>query len=362
MRIILNKIGSVTRNMRLNREVTLSDEIEAVEGSVLACRVLNEKSVYNQLEDVHGRMITLHKGDLIAGALGHRNALHGYEGVIPASVKVGDTLNLLNLGGVIGECKSYNSSVGPPFQLEVLGQIQLFPMFQSRVGQPANIRSSAIAPRPDAPSVPVVYVAGTCMNSGKTAAACSLVQTLTRAGYRVGGAKLTGVSLMRDVLSMKDYGAHTGFDFTDAGYVSSGPATAPTITRTIFSALATEKIDIVVAEMGDGLLGEYGVSAILDEPDLRSLSTVFVLCANDPVGVFGGVRLLKEAYSLDVDVVCGPATDNRVGVRYVEDKLSIPAINARSDADRLGELVRGLVEKRRPVPRTGAPGPAGVLG
>ena len=32
-------------------------------------------------------MIVLHEGDVIAGVLGHRNALHGYTGVVPDSVR-----------------------------------------------------------------------------------------------------------------------------------------------------------------------------------------------------------------------------------------------------------------------------------
>ena len=58
------------------------------------------------------------------------------------------------------------------------------------------------------------------MNAGKTAAACAMrAGVLSRAGYRVGGAKLTGVSLMRDTLAMRDYGAEVALDFTDAGIV-----------------------------------------------------------------------------------------------------------------------------------------------
>ena len=39
----------------------------------------------------------------------------------------------------------------------------------------------------------------------------------------------------------------------------------------------------------------------------------------------------------------GPVTDNFVGVNYVEQNIKVPAINARTDGDRLGELVRRKV-------------------
>src|SRR6476469_303887 len=176
MRIHLDKIASVTRNLRLGRQVTLTQEIEARHGAVIVGRIRGEKNVYNQLEDVHGRLSVLHDGDVIAGALGHRNALQGYEGVLPDSVKSGDSLHLLNVGGVIGTAVSGSPDVGAPFEVEVLGQVLLFPEFGSRVGQRASIESAAVQEDGNAPQVPVIYIAGTCMNAGKTHAACALVR------------------------------------------------------------------------------------------------------------------------------------------------------------------------------------------
>jgi len=336
MRIHLDKISSVTRSLQLGRWVTLTPEIEAREGAVVAGRVIGEKSVYNQLEDVHGRMSIVHDGDIIVGALGHRNALHGYEGVMPETVKTGDVLHLLNLGGVIGQCVSSNPDVGSPFQVEILGQVLLFNQFGSRVGQRATIQSGAVKGKPGQKPVPVIFVAGTCMNSGKTHAACALVRHFSRAGYRVGAAKLTGVSLLRDILAMRDYGAEAVLDFTDAGVACTGREGAAITARLLFSELASRNVDLIVAETGDGIMGDYGVQDVLADPELKPWAAAHVLCANDPVGVAGGVRDLQENYGIKVDVVTGPATDNRVGVRFVES-LGLPAFNARTSPKALGQ-------------------------
>ena len=342
MRIHLDKIASVTRNLGLGRWVTLGPEIEAREGAVIAGRIRGEKTLYNELEDVHGRMSVLHDGDIVVGALGHRNAIQGYEGVLPTKVEPGDLLHLLNLGGVMGHCVSSNPRVGAPFEVEVLGQVLTFPQFGSRLGQPAFIQSGAVEGKPQAAPVPVVFVVGTCMNAGKTLAACVLVRAFTQAGFKVGGAKLTGVSLMRDILAMQDYGAEAILDFTDAGVTCSGPATAPGAAHKIFSELADRGVDLIIAETGDGIMGEYGVQAILADPALRAWGAAYVLCANDPVGVEGGVRNLRDAYGIEVDVVAGPATDNRVGGRFVAT-LGLPAHNARTQARELGALVLAKV-------------------
>lgn len=343
MRIQVDKIASVTRRIGLDRALTLSSRIDAVPGSVVAARVLNDKAAYNTLEDVFGRLNRVNSGDLIVGALGHRNALHGYEGVMPGAVSPGQRLQLLNLGGVIGECVSHNPEVGPPFELEILGQVMVYPEFQSRRGVPARVSDHAVAIGDGLPDCPVIYVAGTCMNAGKTAAAVKLIKGLRQAGLRVAGTKLTGISAMRDILEMRDYGAEWVLDFTDAGAVGTDAGNAAGLTRHVFSALGGCRPDVIVAETGDGVMGEYGVQSIFDDPELRALAAAFVFCANDPVGVRGGVDYLRTRFDVDVDVITGPATDNQVGLRFIRDSVGIPAHNARLDAEGLLACVQGLL-------------------
>ena len=71
----------------------VGDEIVSAEGYVLAVRVLEDKSTYNTVEDVTGRMLALRGGDVLAGVLGTRRALRGYAGVVPTHLSVGDTID-----------------------------------------------------------------------------------------------------------------------------------------------------------------------------------------------------------------------------------------------------------------------------
>jgi len=50
---------------------------------VLVVEILNNKSTYNTLELTSGRMAKVARGDVMVGALGHRQALFGYSGHIP---------------------------------------------------------------------------------------------------------------------------------------------------------------------------------------------------------------------------------------------------------------------------------------
>ncbi len=341
MRIEADKIASVTRNLRLGRSLTLTSNVEAVPGAVIAGRILNDKARYNKIEDVFGRMNAVIAGDIVVGALGKRNALRGYAGRVPETVAPGNRLNLLNLGGVIGTCLSHNPGVGPPFELEVLGQVLSYPVFGSRVARPARVAAISLPATTALPACPVVYVIGSCMNCGKTAAARILVRHFRRSGLRVAGAKLTGVSLQRDILSMRDQGAEWIMDFTDAGAVSTDEDNAAPIAHRIFSTLAVHGPDVIVVETGDGIMGDYGVQAILGDPQLRALAGGFVYCANDPVGVAGGLRALHEHYGIAVDMVAGPVTDNEVGTRFVKENLGVCARNALTQT---AEFVSGVAE------------------
>lgn len=352
-RLRLDRIASSTRNARLSPEVTVGDQIMAREGHVLAVRILTDKSKYDTVEDLAGRLVKVHSGDILAGTLGVRRALRGYAGVVPEAIAVGDTIEVLNLGGILGRCTSANPDIGPPFQAEVLGAILSFPALGDRIGTPAHIRDGAAAPSESLEcTVPVVYVAGTCMNAGKTVAATELVRGLARAGLRVAACKLTGVSLMRDTLSMLDAGAVAALTFNDAGVATTHPGVTVAVARGIFNRLAANRggrPDVIVAELGDGILGEYGVQDILLDPGLSALGAAYVMAAPDPVACWGADQLFKHQFHLPITVVTGPATDNEVGQSYITGKLGLPAVNAIRDPAGLVAVVRAALDARQPV-------------
>src|SRR5690606_36235771 len=175
--VVVDKIGSVTQALNLKHELRISDEIPAEEGVVLVVEVLTNKSTYNTLELTSGRMAKVARGDIVVGALGPRRALFGYSGNVPSSVKVGDVIQMLNIGGVLGKCTSVNPDRGQPFDCRVLGVVLQFPYLGERIGVPARVGSRKLdqEAKLDARNVPVVALAGTCMEAGKTAAACSIV-------------------------------------------------------------------------------------------------------------------------------------------------------------------------------------------
>jgi len=345
--VVVDKIASVAQHNDLASELRLSKDIPCEEGVLVAARILNNKSRYNQLELTSGRMATVNQGDVIVGALGHRKALRGYSGHLPKSLKPGDTIQILNIGGVLGLCDSANPDVGAPFDCEVLGTVLSFPYLGERIGVPARAGSSTLEDEPsiNTSGVPVIALAGTCMDSGKTAAACAIVGRLRHLGFQVSACKATGVSLRRDVLAMEDAGASDTMIFSDFGIVTTTAANGCQLTRALLTGLADKRPDVIVLELGDGLLGAYGVGAILSDIEIRDALTAVVLCANDPVSAWGGAELLRKEFHIEPAVVTGPATDNEVGVQQIDERTSLPAINALSNPVALGDMVADLLRK-----------------
>ncbi|HEX4241133.1 MAG TPA: hypothetical protein VHZ53_06980 [Steroidobacteraceae bacterium] len=339
--VVVDKIASVTQACGLSHELRIATEIPCEEGTVVVVEILNNKSTYNALELTSGRMAKVARGDIVVGALGHRKALFGYSGHVPSSLAPGDVIQMLNIGGVLGVCDSATPDKGKPFDCKVIGTVLSFPFLGERIGVPARVGYKPLDPAAalDVRGIPVVALAGTCMEAGKTAAAAAIVARMRHRGLIVDAFKATGVSLRRDILAFEDSGARRTMIFTDLGVVTTTAECGPALTRSMLTEMAAGTPDAIVFELGDGLLGTYGVEAILRQEDIRAVLTAVVLSANDPVAAWGGVKLLRERFGIEPSVVTGPATDNQVGVEIIRQQMGVEAFNAISNPADLGDHV-----------------------
>ncbi|MDH5722873.1 MAG: hypothetical protein OEY94_06095 [Alphaproteobacteria bacterium] len=340
-KIQIDKISSVTKNLDLKHSEEILDDPKLVfpceMGQVYAAEILEDKSIYNEMELPSGRMSKLKKGDIIAVALGERMALKGFVGQLPKTLSPDDVIHLLNFGGIAGECTSANTKeVGDPLRIRILGAI-------ARKNKPLNINQKAIyQPQKNMKSkVPIIIVTGTSMDSGKTTVATEITKTLTRMGMKLAGAKLTGVGAMRDLYKMQDYGIYNAVSFVDAGIPSTANIDDQTMIDVAYGALdylSRDNPDAIIVEFGDGLMGRYGVNAILSAPEIQKNVRLHIGCASDPVGAIGLAQGCKEI-GLPIDVISGPVTDNTVGKTIVKDKLGVIAYNAFNPTNEWIDLV-----------------------
>lgn len=338
-----DKIGSSVSPLGLNRtNAIVAERRTAKVGDVVVVRALTDSATYNQLELPTGRLAKINPGDVLMGVLGRRRALKGFVGDVPETIAAGDVLHLLNMGGVIGECKGQHSSLSSAIKLEVIGSVC------DETGRVKNIADGAIPLQTElGPTAPLVLVAGTCMNSGKTFAATEIIKQATRAGMRVAGAKLSGVACLRDTLNMADHGAIAIASFLDCGLPSTaGAGDLAPVAKAIIARLNESEPDLIVIELGDGIMGGYSVDSVFADEELRAATAALVFCASDYVGAWGGIQIFKQ-HGLPVDVVSGSVTDSQMGEDYIQDEFGVPAGNARRDGARLFALVREKVSSKQ---------------
>jgi hypothetical protein len=243
-------------------------------------------------------------------------------------------LHLLNMGGVIGSCTGHHSSLSDAIKVEVIG------LAANQTKQILNIADSALPMVTTlGATAPLVLIAGTCMNSGKTYAATELIKQATRAGMQVAAAKLSGIACLRDTLNMTDHGAIATASFLDCGLPSTVDAgDLSPVAKAIITRLNHSSPDLIVIELGDGILGGYSVESIFEDAVLRAATAALVFCASDYVGAWGGIELFRRR-GITVDVMAGSVTDSQMGQDYIEKEFGVPAANARRNGERLFKLV-----------------------
>jgi hypothetical protein len=228
--------------------------------------------------------------------------------------------------------------VGPALPVEVLGAVMVHRDDQwvhARIQEDALEMMHRLET-----SVPIIAVSGTAMDTGKTKAASIIVEGLSEQGLAVGAAKLTGASLTRDVRRMQDHGATAVSTFTDAGIACTvEDAITPIAKGVIHHLNETNDLDVIVAEMGDGFVGYYGVDDLLTDMELQSFIESHVVAAADLAGAWAAEQTFRERYHADITAITGPVTDNDVGRRYIKQRLGVTALNALQQSGALVEKV-----------------------
>ena len=336
-KIIVNKIGSVLKNINLNQQVYISKKIHAVEGQAVVVKVLEEQTKYGKLELTTGLMSKIKKGELIVGVLGERKALAGIVGIVPKEIKTGDVLNVLNIGGVIGKATSWNKDfVDSPIPVKILGEVIINNKSLNIHDSIQKLDSILIK------TVPLIVVMGTAMNVGKTTATVKLIQSIkNKTKLNLVAAKLSGIAAQKDILAMKKAGANQVLSFLDVGISSTinNHGLVVPAAKTIINKLTKEKPDLIVVELGDGIIGWYGVEKLLNDKEFSKAMSFNIMCAHDLVGAKGSYDMLKNL-NLKINFFAGPVTNNTAGTDYIENILKIPSQDIRYDTNKLLQVLK----------------------
>lgn len=242
------KRAFVTRRVGAGRIRTLvCGDVLPRAGDLLLARVA-KIGHHGRLENPHGRRMHLFSGDEIIACYANRYAPDQFEAEVPTNL---GPAHLVAAGGIIGRALSWHDRIVRPtavMPIALLGDAS---------GRVLNLEDFSLGvPGRTRPKKPAIAVVGASMNSGKTTMAASLVKGLVRAGHVVGAAKLTGTGAGGDIWKLKDAGATTVLDFTDAGFASTyrvGASELERICHVLFGRLASSRCSALVLEVADGL-------------------------------------------------------------------------------------------------------------
>jgi methylmalonyl-CoA mutase cobalamin-binding subunit len=286
---------------------------------------------------------TLFVGDLVGMAFGPRYATRHYQAIVPPSL---DDIHLVAPGGVCGRVVAVPDHLDAPTRLRVLGYLV------DSMGRRINLRDHATRPAARLPDeVDVLAVVGSSMDSGKTTAAASLVNGLTRGGRRVAAIKVTGTASAKDIQLFRDAGAVQVLDFTTAGFAVTADVPLEDlwqIVEILLSHLVSAKPDTVILELADGIT-QRETHALLDAFARTQILRGIIYTCNDALGVSPGIESLKQRL-LPVLAVSGIVTATPLARQEAQRETDVPVLGRedlcdRGVADRL-RLGAGIANRR----------------
>lgn len=317
----------------------VTDGLVPAAGDLLLARVV-KLGQHPALQTTAGRRATLFPGDEIVVAYGNRYAPDQFEAVVPTDL---GRVQLVAGGGVAGKVLSAHAKMKQPTQLEPLG------LLADMNGKVLNLRDYALPKLAMAPRRPVtIGVVGTAMNAGKTTTAANLVRGLRAAGLKVGAAKVTGTGAGGDTWLMRDAGANTVLDFTDAGFASTYKVSLPELCEgidRILDQLVASGTEVVVLEVADGLL-QAETAAVLDCAQASTYFNALVFAAQDAMGAAAGVDWLEQR-GLRVEAVTGLLTAAPLASREAAEATGLPVLGLAALGS--AEAARALYEAARHV-------------
>jgi hypothetical protein len=323
--LAITKWTFATRRVDRALIAAMDSEFSAVRAGDLILAQIESIGQHGRVQLVSGRPSNIYPGDVIVLACGARYAPDQFEGL----AEVGpDGADLLAGGGCLGRMVACHERMKPATRLLPIGRLldsNRKAINLDRFALPATERSAEI---------PVIFVLGTAMNSGKTTATAQLALGLRLAGYRVAALKGTGTGAFGDYNEYSDTGAHWVADFTDAGMVTTYREPLDRVKAGLNCLLghAVERgCNIAVMEIADGLF-QLETGALIADPWFRHRKAGLVFACGDAVAASGGVAELAR-HGLRPDALTGILSCSPMAVAEAVAATGVPVLRKRDLSD-----------------------------
>ena len=293
---------------------------------------------HSSLENVSGRIHTIHNGTKALFVYGNRYAPDHYEGIVPEEFS--KEVDLLARSGVIGSVQTKNAMLKDPTRIRISGYLL------DKNGEVVNTinhpKIKAISGKQKKGMAKMTLVVGTAMNSGKSRAAAACCRALHQMGYVVNGCKVTGTASLQDILHMNDAGAKDFADFTYLGYPSTYMLEMKElleIFNTLDMKMGNNQKNFIVVEFADGI-NQRETAMLLESPEIVARFDQLIFCAADALGAVGGLHILKANFNLVPDAISGICSSSPLHVRELHSFTDAPVFNSADlKLDQMAEIL-----------------------
>lgn len=321
------KQSFVTRNIDLSDARTLiTGNITPQPGDLVIAEVTRLRQ-HCRIEQPNGRRSRMFVKDKILVCYGNRYAPDQFEALVPDDLSA---CHLVAGGGIASKVINKSPAVKPATEIMPLGLIGDSQGEVLNVSSYSNMNGSIPVASINKLNIPVIVVAGSSMNSGKTTCVASLIKGLEGDGYMVAAAKVTGTGSGGDLWHFLDAGAETAIDFTDAGYASTyklADAELESIFSESVSFLKSKTPDAIIIEIADGILQDETRNLLLS-PIVQNMTTAMIFTAGDSCSALFGLKWLKDL-EYNVIGISGVVSSNPLGTLEVQNSMDIPVISKK---------------------------------
>ena len=298
---------------------------------------------HKNLESKAGRLHTIHAGTRAVFVFGNRYAPDHYEGIIQDEFT--EKVDLLARGGIIGKVKVKNALIGDPTRIKILGYIcdaenNVITTYDRVLLKPKI--KQAVSNTKEKKRAKLIVCIGTSMNSGKSHAAAACCFVLSSSDKNVRAAKITGTASLKDILLMDDCGATHVADFSYLGHPSTyllDRTALLNIFHSIDLKYGNNPDNYLVIEIADGIQ-QRETAMLLQEPELIKRIHKVIFCAQDALGVIGGVKVLADKFGIVPDAISGLCSSSPLAIRELQGFIELPVFNsAQLDIKKILEII-----------------------
>ena len=316
------KKAFTTRNIDINNMKTLiTGDIKPKAGDLVLCEVTRLRQ-HCRLEKVDGRRSRMFVKDKIVVCYGHRYAPDQFESIVPENL---NACHLVAGGGIASLMRHKSPKVKPATEIQPLGLIG------DKDGQVLNLKDFSVINQDKLKNttkdIPIILVAGSSMNAGKTTTVASIIKGLSDDGFNVGAAKVTGTGSGCDLWHFIDAGVGHAIDFSDAGFATTylmSNKSLVTVFNQMVTYLKSKKVDVIIIEVADGIL-QKETKALLETTEIINATTAMYYTSGDSSSaIFGCHWLNKIGY--DVSAISGVVSSNPLGCIEITQSISTPIL------------------------------------